>query len=476
MFFRKNSSPPVADTALNNHALREMIDRTQAMIEFEPNGTIKHANQNFLDTVGYALDEIVGQHHKMFVYPSFVKNPLYQQMWDDLAAGKSVTDQFPRLRKDGQVVWIQATYAPILDGEGNVTSVVKIATNITARRAEIAEIASALEELRDGNLTHRCKPSTIEDIARLANSYNEAVVSLEGAISTVRSVADGVEKTSDEMNTSSSELSQRTENQAATLEETAAAIEELTSTVRSSAEGAKEVEHAVQTARTTAEDSGQVVSDAIQAMSQIENSSEEIAKIISVIDDIAFQTNLLALNAGVEAARAGEAGRGFAVVASEVRALAQRSADAAGEIKGLILESSKHVSNGVTLVGRAGTELENIINSVNSISENVTTIARGAEEQAVTLGEINTGIGQLDEVTQHNAAMVEEATAASQTLANDSKEMSRQMARFTTSGGAGAANVAQFAEPSAPQPAAVEQVAVNAPPSAHETPAGWEDF
>lgn len=475
MFFRKTSSTPAADTSLNDRALRQMIDRTQAMIEFEPDGTIKNANQNFLDTVGYTLDEIVGQHHKMFVYPSFVKKPLYLQMWADLANGKSLTDQFPRLRKDGQVVWIQATYAPILDEEGSVTSIVKIATNITARRAEIAEIASALEELRDGDLTHRCKPSTIEDIARLANSYNEAVVSLENAINTVRTVADGVEKTSDEMNTSSSELSQRTENQAATLEQTAAAIEELTATVRSSAEGAKEVEHAVQTARTTAEDSGQVVSDAIQAMSQIENSSEEIAKIISVIDDIAFQTNLLALNAGVEAARAGEAGRGFAVVASEVRALAQRSADAAGEIKGLILESSKHVSNGVTLVGRAGTELENIIGSVNSISENVTTIARGAEEQAVTLGEINTGISQLDEVAQHNAAMVEEATAASQTLANDSKEMTRQMARFTTAGGHGAANVTSFAEPSAPKSAPAEKIAVNAAPSAHETPAGWED-
>ncbi|MCJ8335750.1 MAG: methyl-accepting chemotaxis protein [Epibacterium sp.] len=478
MFFKKTSSRTADDTSLNDRALRQMIERTQAMIEFEPDGTIKSANQNFLDTVGYTLDEIVGQHHKMFVYPSFVKNPLYAQMWADLANGKSVTDQFPRLRKDGQVIWIQATYAPILDENDKVVSIVKIATEITARRREIAEIASALDKLRDGNLTHRCKPSSIEDIARLANSYNEAVKSFEDAISTVRTVAEGVERTSDEMDTSSGELSKRTENQAATLEQTAAAIEELTATVRSSAEGAKEVEHAVNAARTTAEESGQVVSDAINAMSQIEKSSEEIAKIISVINDIAFQTNLLALNAGVEAARAGDAGRGFAVVASEVRALAQRSADAAGEIKGLILESSKHVSNGVTLVGRAGTELENIIGSVNSISENVTTIARGSEEQATTLGEINTGINQLDEVTQHNAAMVEEANAASRTLANDAKEMTRQMARFTTVGGKGAANVTSFSlgEPGVSKPKPSEKIAVNSAPSAHDTPAGWEDF
>lgn len=478
MFFNRKNASLADDSVLQDQALREMIHRTQAVIEFQPDGTILTANQNFLDALGYSLEEIQGQHHRMFVYPTYAKSEHYQQMWKDLADGKPIADQFPRLRKDGSVIWIQATYAPFYDDDGKTYRVVKIATDITTRREEIMNIANALEALREGKLNHRCNKSDLEDIARLSNSYNEAVDSMENAINAVRAVAHGVERTSEEMNTSSAELSQRTENQAATLEQTAAAIEELTSTVRSSAEGAKEVEGAVQSARATAEESGVVVTDAIEAMSQIESSSEEIAKIISVIDDIAFQTNLLALNAGVEAARAGEAGRGFAVVASEVRALAQRSADAAGEIKGLIQESSKHVSNGVTLVGRAGTELQNIITSVNSISDNVSTIARGAEEQSVTLGEINTGISQLDQVTQHNAAMVEEATAASQTLANDSKEMARQIARFETSDGARSGNVASIPERPAPTPIESKMaVGESAPlPSAHDTPEGWDDF
>ncbi len=484
MFFLK--SKPKAAKRNADAMLREMVDRSQAMIAFKPDGTIINANKNFLDTLGYTLEEIQGKHHSMFVYPTFVKKEQYAQMWRDLADGEFISDQFPRLRKDGSVVWIQATYGPMFDDEGNVDHIVKIAIDITMRRGEIHDLAKALEHLRDGNLTHRCEDSDLEDIGRLTTAYNEATSTLQDAISAVNEIVIKLDKTSDEMSSSSSELSQRTENQAATLEETAAAVEELTATVRSAAQGAKEVEGAVQSARTTAKNSGDVVRDAIQAMSQIENSSNEIGKIISVIDDIAFQTNLLALNAGVEAARAGEAGRGFAVVASEVRALAQRSADAAGEIKGLISESSQHVASGVSLVGQTGTELENIISSVNSISDNVTSIARGTEEQAVTLSEINTGIGQLDQVTQHNAAMVEEATGASQTLANDAKELSRYLGKFDVGVGASikqSSNVTPM--PVREQTAPVQEQAEPEPmraavgasaPSAHDTPSGWEDF
>ncbi|ABF64220.1 methyl-accepting chemotaxis sensory transducer with Pas/Pac sensor [Ruegeria sp. TM1040] len=433
MLFKKSKT--AASSSLNDdQKLRAMIENTQAVIEFKVDGTIIRANKVFLDTLGYTLEEIEGQHHSMFVYPSFVRKDAYKQMWRDLAAGNPLTDQFPRLRKDGEVVWIQATYAPFFNEDGTVDRIVKIASNITKRRMEILGIAAALEQLRNGDLTYRCAPSDIDDIGRLSTAYNEAVSSLQNTIRTVREVADGVTRTAGQLNDSSSELSQRTENQAATLEETAAAVEELTATVRSSADGAREVEDNVRQARVTAEKSGQVVSDAVKAMSKIEESSQSISKIISVIDDIAFQTNLLALNAGVEAARAGEAGRGFAVVASEVRNLALRSADAAGEIKGLIDQSATHVSDGVTLVGRTGTELEAIISSVNSISENVSVIARGAEEQAVTLSEINSGIGHLDEVTQNNVAMVEETTGASQTLASDASVMSKEIANFVSEG------------------------------------------
>lgn len=416
-------------------ALLDMINRTQAVIQFEPDGTILEANSNFLAAVGYELQEIVGKHHSMFVEPSYAKSPEYKSFWADLAAGKFFTDQYPRIRKTGEVIWIQATYAPVVDETGKPVRVVKLATDITARQRSISEIAEGLEVLSRGDLSHRVATSDLPDMAALTNAFNRAQETLSSALQTVAEVAQAVERTSGEISQSSSELSHRTETQAATLEQTAAAIEELTSTVRSAADGAREVEGIVSNARSAAEGSGEVVSSAVTAMSQIEESSGRISQIISVIDDIAFQTNLLALNAGVEAARAGEAGRGFAVVASEVRALAQRSSDAAGEIKQLITESSQYVGNGVQLVSQAGDELQKIIASVSTISGHVSQIATGAAEQSVTLVEINTGVSQLDQVTQHNAAMVEEATAASQTLSNDANELMRQMSRFQLSGG-----------------------------------------
>lgn len=440
MFFGKTSK--VRPRKSDNDLLADMIDRTQAVIEFQPDGTIIRANRNFLDALGYTQEEIVGKHHRMFVYKGFSQTERYAQMWRDLAGGEFLADQFPRVRKDGNVVWIQATYAPILDEDGTVIRVVKIATEITARRSELLSIAKALEELRDGNLTHRCAHSDLEDVQRLVVSYNEAVDALQQAIGTAGEVAGRVSGTAQELQSASADLSRRTESQAATLEQTAAAVEELTATVRSSADGARDVEKSVTGARDAAEESGGVMRDAVKAMSQIETSSTEISKIISVIDDIAFQTSLLALNAGVEAARAGEAGRGFAVVASEVRSLAMRSADAAGEIKTLIGKSSEYVKNGVRLVDRSGNELEMIISSINSISENVSEIARGAEEQAVTLSEINAGISQLDEVTQNNTAMVERTTLVGASLARDAVAINTEISKFHVGSPSGAARSA----------------------------------
>ncbi|ATF18767.1 methyl-accepting chemotaxis protein [Phaeobacter gallaeciensis] len=434
MFFKRDAKKQQAESTMER-SIMDMIDRTQAMIQFEPDGTILEANANFLGAVGYALNEIQGNHHSMFVDPEYASSAEYKAFWQDLASGKFFTDQFPRVTKAGQTIWIQATYAPVLDSEGQTVRVIKLATDITARQNSVADISSGLEALSKGDLSYRVQPCELPDMQVLCEAFNNAQDTLNGAVETVKVVAEAVGSTASEISQSSSELSHRTETQAATLEETAAAIEQLTSTVRSAADGAREVENIVSNARTTAEESGEVVSSAVTAMSQIEESSGKISQIISVIDDIAFQTNLLALNAGVEAARAGEAGRGFAVVASEVRALAQRSSDAAGEIKQLINESSQYVGNGVKLVSRAGEELQKIIGSVSTISGHVSQIATGAAEQSVTLVEINTGVSQLDQVTQHNAAMVEEATAASQTLSNDANELTRQISIFKTRSG-----------------------------------------
>ncbi len=266
-----------------------------------------------------------------------------------------------------------------------------------------------------------------------------------------------------EISHATDDLSHRTESQAATLEETAAALDELTASVKSAADGARSVENTMEAAKKEAEVSGEVVQSAVSAMTEIEQSSNHISQIISVIDDIAFQTNLLALNAGVEAARAGEAGKGFAVVASEVRALAQRSSDAAMEIKTLIGDSSKQVARGVDLVGKAGEARDSIVGQVSHISKLVSGIAEGAVEQSTGLNEINTGVTQLDQVTQQNAAMVEEATAAGHLLNTDASKLADLIAIFKVGSTASVTRMPQAAAPAKAQAPAAPAAA----PSAH---------
>ncbi|MBY6068019.1 CHASE3 domain-containing protein [Leisingera aquaemixtae] len=327
----------------------------------------------------------------------------------------------------------------------------------------VRELSERLSRLAHGDLTIRIAEAFPEEYEQLRADFNGSIDNLNATVQQVIAAAASIRSGAAEISQASDDLSNRTESQAATLEETAAAIDELTASVKSAAEGARNVETTVREARQEAESSGEVVQEAVAAMSGIEDSSNKISQIISVIDDIAFQTNLLALNAGVEAARAGEAGRGFAVVASEVRALAQRSSDAAMEIKTLISDSSRQVDQGVDLVGRAGEALQSIVGRVSHISQLVSEIAEGAAEQSTGLHEINTGVTQLDQVTQQNAAMVEEATAAGHLLNSDAMKLADLVARFQVDGSAAAP-----AAPAAPMAPA----AAGALPTAH----GGEDW
>ncbi|WP_341366819.1 methyl-accepting chemotaxis protein [Yoonia sp. BS5-3] len=286
--------------------------------------------------------------------------------------------------------------------------------------------------LADGDLSKKIDQEFSVQYDSLRKDFNDTVQTLNRTISHVVEAAGSIQHGANEISQASDDLSNRTENQAATLEQTAAALDQLTASVKSAADGAKSVENIVTEAQAEAEESGKIVGDAIAAMNEIEKSSEHISQIIGVIDDIAFQTNLLALNAGVEAARAGEAGKGFAVVASEVRALAQRSSEAAKEIKALISGSEKQVEKGVELVGGAGTALGNIVQRVTHISELIRSISTGSAEQAIGLGEINIGVNQLDQVTQQNAAMVEQATAASHVLRTDATRLQELVDKFDT--------------------------------------------
>ncbi|MCG7623276.1 methyl-accepting chemotaxis protein [Epibacterium sp. Ofav1-8] len=294
----------------------------------------------------------------------------------------------------------------------------------------VAELRSGLSRLSDGDLTVSVDAAFPQDYEDLRAGFNQTISRLRDAMEQVIDAAHSLSTGAAEIDQAAGDLSHRTESQAATLEETAAALEELTASVKSAADGARSVEQTTENAKIEATRSGTVVKDAVDAMTEIEKGSDQIAQIIGVIDDIAFQTNLLALNAGVEAARAGEAGRGFAVVASEVRALAQRSSSAAMEIKALIGDSSHQVERGAGLVRDAGNALESIVKQVTHISGLVSDIAEGALEQSTGLEEINTGVVQLDQVTQQNAAMVEETTAASTLLNSNARQLDDIVQRF----------------------------------------------
>ncbi len=296
----------------------------------------------------------------------------------------------------------------------------------------VESIGKALSGLAEGDLVSRVDVDLTGPFAKLKTDFNHAAEALQTTMVEVSHAASGINGGAADIRQASDDLSQRTEQQAASLEETAAAMDEITATVRSTAERANHADAAVKTMRQTAERSGAVVREAVEAMGGIERTSNEISEIISVIDGIAFQTNLLALNAGVEAARAGDAGKGFAVVASEVRALAQRSADAAKDVKSRITASSEQVAAGVRLVDQTGQALSEIIDSIGGVSGMVSDIASAAEQQATGLHQVNTAVNEMDTVTQQNAAMVEEATAAARSLAGEADGLSRQIARFRT--------------------------------------------
>jgi methyl-accepting chemotaxis protein len=459
------------------------IGNSQATIEFGMDGIVRTVNDKFEHAMGYTLGEIKGRHHSMFVDDAYRQSIEYKQFWEKLNRGEFETGQFKRVAKGGREIWLQAIYNPIMDADGKPFKVVKYASDVTEQVHAARVLAQAVEQTKEvvsaariGDLDRRIpldgKTGAVRDLCedvnrlvanmgdvigdvgrvfgalaegdltqtidaeyqgafqRIKEDSNRSVKQLAQSVNQIKSATDTINSASREIATGNNDLSSRTEQQAASLEETASSMEELTSTVRQNAENAKQANQLAIGASDIAVKGGTVVGQVVTTMAAINESSKKIVDIISVIDGIAFQTNILALNAAVEAARAGEQGRGFAVVAAEVRSLAQRSAAAAKEIKTLIGDSVDKVDNGSKLVEQAGRTMDEIVTSVKRVTDIMAEITAASQEQSLGIEQVNQTITQMDEVTQQNAALVEEASAAARSLEEQAGGLARSVAQF----------------------------------------------
>ena len=421
------------------------IDKSQAVIEFSMDGRILSANDNFLAATGYSLDDVRGQHHSLFVEPEYRCSAEYRQFWEKLGRGEYDAGQYRRLGKGGREVWIQASYNPILDLNGKPFKVVKYATDITAQVHEnqamqraVAQTREVVAAAKEGDLTRRVATADKNGpIAELCEGVNSLVEAMAAIIGQIKFAADTIAVGATEIAQGNSDLSQRTEQQAASLEETAVSMKGLAETVQRTATNARQASQLAGGAADVAARGGNVVHEVVETMAVINASSRRIVDIIGVIDGIAFQTNILALNAAVEAARAGEHGRGFAVVATEIRELSQRSASAAKEIKQLIDASVTNVGAGTAQVESAGRTMDEIVVNVRRVSDLMSEISTAAQQQSDDIQQMNHAVDLIDQGTQQNAALVEEASAAARSMEEQSAQLLQTVASFRVQGGAG---------------------------------------
>ncbi|VVE58349.1 Biofilm dispersion protein BdlA [Pandoraea iniqua] len=420
------------------------MDLAQAVIEFNLDGTVITANDNFLKTLGYAFDDIKGKHHRMFCEPEYAASDTYREFWAKLNRGEFDSGRYKRIGRGGREVWIQATYNPILDMNGRPYKVVKFATDITQqveleasvkRRAEddqrkVAALLNTVNRAAAGDLTGDIAVNGADPIDQLAEGIRHMMDDLRGVIGKVVNSAGEFSGASRDIADRANTVATGAQALGATVEEMNASIEELTASINSIADNTKGADQLAKATQQEAETGARAIARSVEAMELINKSSEDIGEIVKVIGEIAGQTNLLAFNAAIEAARAGEHGLGFSVVADEVRKLAERSSQATKEISKLINESTKRVAQGSEVSKQAGDAFEKIVGGVSRTTQAISEISCAAEEQLVAAREVSLAIQHVAEETEKSAGACETIAQATAGLTSEAEELDRTVSRF----------------------------------------------
>ncbi|WP_319557779.1 PAS domain-containing methyl-accepting chemotaxis protein [Thiomicrorhabdus sp.] len=431
------------EAELDAKAQIEAIRKVMAVIEFDPRGYILDANEMFIQTMGYSLDEIKGQHHKMFADPKYAMSEEYQKFWQGLGQGEAFSGTFQRFDKNGGDVWLEASYNPIFNAVGEVVKVIKYATDIGSNPNTqmldqvILDASEVIESVSNGHLDQKMQPhkrscATMYDknIQLLSQGIKTMCHKLSGVIQNVDLSAGQFKDASRSIADHSESLSKLVQESTSRLQQTSELMKQTNQRIEKNSEDASDAAKIAGQVEMQSNQGVQVMNNTVHAMQAIQESSHKISEIVSLIDGIAFQTNLLALNAAVEAARAGEHGRGFAVVAGEVRALSQKSAQAAKDIKNLIEETVLRVNEGSTLADESGSMLNQINSSIQSVSDKIQQIARNSVSQAQETSQAYHDLAEVEHLMQQNAGLARESTESAQAMAKKADELKIEMAYF----------------------------------------------
>ncbi len=406
------------------------VSKSQAMIEFELDGTIISANENFLTAVGYSLEEIQGQHHSMFAPPELKGSNEYQAFWEKLNRGEYDAGEYKRIAKGGREIWIQASYNPILDRDGNAYKVVKFATDITEQKQNFEEVLMVADHLASNDLTREIEKEYSGQYAQVKKAINHAAKNISDVLAEASGVTENVASSVKDLQVTSEHLSVAASQQSTAVEEVSANLTETDSQVQMNAKNANLASELTNETANVAKQGQQKMESMTGAMKSIAESSDSISKIIKVIDDIAFQTNLLALNAAVEAARAGQHGKGFAVVAQEVRNLAGRSAKAAKETTDLIEDSNHRVQQGVAMADDTSEALADIVSKILKINDLISEIASASDEQSKGISQVNIAMDQVIDAASTNSQKSVDLAEASKELNSLTGQLRAQVGKF----------------------------------------------